>query len=99
MALGVVEGSRIGERDLTLEPGDFLVLYTDGVTDAFSPEGLNFDYERLYQSVWEAVFDALPGTPSASSVLHAIDIAVEDFTHGAAPFDDSTVLIVFRQEI
>ncbi len=98
MALGVVEGSLVEERSLILDPGDFLALYTDGVTDASTADGLMFGFERLYQSVWEAAFDELHGLPSAGSVLHAIDTAVEDFTHGAAPYDDFTVLIVFRHE-
>ena len=39
MALGVESETPYEERSLTLNPGDFLVLYTDGVTDALNLEG------------------------------------------------------------
>ena len=105
MALGVQEGSPIEECRLEIARGDFLVLYTDGVTEAFSADGTTFDYERLRQCVVETAFgeplNALEITEnksSAKSMLQAIDAAIESFTEGIPPADDSTVLILYRNK-
>ena len=46
--------TRYHEYYLELEPGDVLVLYTDGATEALSPSGEEFGRERLAQAVKEA---------------------------------------------
>jgi serine phosphatase RsbU (regulator of sigma subunit) len=38
-------------RDASLTPGDILVIYTDGITEAFSPEGEEFGEERLTEAL------------------------------------------------
>src|ERR1044071_9910044 len=45
--LGMFRGTRYHQYHLLLEPGDVLVLYTDGVTEAQSPEGEEFGRDRL----------------------------------------------------
>ena len=104
MALGVQEGSPMEERTLEMAQGDFLVLYTDGVTEAISADGTTFDYERLHQCVAETAFgeavaamESAEDKPAANSMLQAIDAAIETFTAGIPPADDSTVLILYRQ--
>ena len=47
MALGIVEKVSLEEVRVDLRPGDLLVLYTDGITDANSPAGEFFGVERL----------------------------------------------------
>jgi len=55
MALGIDSGSVFDrlttDFDVSLERGDCLVLYTDGVTEALDSEGLEFGLERTVQSV------------------------------------------------
>jgi serine phosphatase RsbU (regulator of sigma subunit) len=97
MALGVLQDIPIEERAVSLEPGDYLILYTDGVTDALSPEGLLFDSDHLYQNIWEAAFGDNQEPPSAQAMLKAIDAALQAFSRGIPPSDDSTMLILFRQ--
>ena len=47
MALAVLEDIPLEDHHLTLEPGDSLILYTDGATESFSPAGEAFGETRL----------------------------------------------------
>ena len=94
MALGVVEDNPVDQRAVTLLPGDFLVLYTDGVTDAFSPQGLPYGFERLHQVVSESAF-APPGLLSAGAMMEAIDQSINDFIGDEPAADDSTGLVFY----
>ncbi|MFM8322720.1 MAG: GAF domain-containing protein [Chloroflexota bacterium] len=97
MALGVLEGARLHEHRTTLAPGDYLVLYTDGVTEAFSPQGEPFTEERLLEVLKNGPACApQPGMEnwSAESLLNEIDLSVERFTDGADPSDDLTLLVL-----
>ncbi len=49
--LGLFAGLALREQVLQLEPGDLLALYTDGVTDAVSPSGERFGYDRFVASL------------------------------------------------
>jgi serine phosphatase RsbU (regulator of sigma subunit) len=102
MALGVIEGNRIEDRKLLLEPGDCLVMYTDGVTEAFSPDGDLFGEERLLATVEtvaqcsaQAAETEAPAA-GAQAMLEAIDQAVVDFIGEAARSDDLTLLVLKR---
>ena len=91
MALGVLEGVRHEEHVTSLEPGDYLIFYTDGVTEAFSPEGETYDEERL-----QAIIHAAAGN-SAQEMLDGIDDSVTAFIGDAAPSDDRTTMVLRRQ--
>jgi sigma-B regulation protein RsbU (phosphoserine phosphatase) len=73
-----------------LAPGDALVLYTDGVTDALNGEGEMFGDDRLRE-----VITARLGC-SAAATIGAICGALAAFTGGAEPADDVTVVVVRR---
>lgn len=51
LPLGIDETRSIAEKMIELGPGEFLVLYTDGVTDALDPAGEEFGEERLNQLI------------------------------------------------
>jgi len=71
-----------------LEPGDTLVLFTDGVTEAQDPAGEFFEDDRLCAIVARHAEDSVDG-------LHeGILSALRDFTRGAAQSDDITLLTV-----
>jgi len=53
MLLGILKDVPYEERALELRPGDFLIFYTDGVTEARNEAGELFGEERLYQVVEE----------------------------------------------
>jgi PAS domain S-box-containing protein len=84
--LGVYDNAGWEAVRLTLEPGDQLVLYTDGVLDTVG-EGERFGEARLA--------DALRGAESAADSIRRIQEAVSGFAHGPQ-VDDTAVLVVER---
>ncbi len=90
MVLGVLEGIHFGERIVALEPGDVLVFYTDGVTEAFSPGGDIYGEGRL-----RAAIEAAADTP-AQAMLEAICASVSDFVGDNPPSDDLTLMVLRR---
>ncbi len=88
MALGIEEGTRIREERLSLGVGDLLILYTDGVTESFSPEGEMYGEERLHLVVHAA------DTSSANAMLEAIDDSVNAFSASEYPSDDLTLMVL-----
>ena len=81
------------ERSIDLLPGETLLLYTDGVTEAFSPAGEIYDEERLVDVVSASV-----GT-SAEVLLDEIDVSVNVFIADAPVSDDITMLAVRRSAV
>jgi serine phosphatase RsbU (regulator of sigma subunit) len=54
MALGVEEGQTWERRSVHLKPGDALILYTDGITEARNPQGEMFGFSRMARSLSDA---------------------------------------------
>jgi len=90
--LGLVEEVRLEEVSAHLRPGDLLVLYTDGITDANSPAGEFFGVERLRETVSAA------GRLSVQGLCDLIFEHVDRFQSGAAQYDDMAVLVVKATE-
>ena len=90
MALGVEAGTLIEERKIRLSPGDLLLLYTDGLTEAFTPEGEPYGEER--------VCDLIKSNPAASvqALLNALEASIADFLGGQPASDDLTMLAAKR---
>jgi sigma-B regulation protein RsbU (phosphoserine phosphatase) len=88
VALGVLELSTYEERPLSLFSGDVLILYTDGVTEAFSPEGEEFGLHRLVEVINENY------ELSARDLLNEIYERVQDFTSDSAQLDDLTMVAI-----
>jgi sigma-B regulation protein RsbU (phosphoserine phosphatase) len=86
LPLGISPDETYREATLRLVPGDQVVLYTDGITEAASPDGELFGTERL-----DAVLENCSVT--ASDLLREVLAAVEAFTHGRPATDDRTVLV------
>jgi len=91
IALGVLEGVRFDEHAEVLEPGDFLIMYTDGITEALSARNEFFGEQRLYAIIREVAAN------SAATLLATIDDALTEFVADQAPSDDMTLLILRRQ--
>jgi len=88
MALGVLENMTWEQETVRLAPGDALVLYTDGITDAEDENGTFFGQERLLEAV-----QASRGR-SAREVQDALIERVHAFAGLAPQFDDITLMIV-----
>ncbi|WP_165072989.1 PP2C family protein-serine/threonine phosphatase [Paludisphaera rhizosphaerae] len=84
--LGLFEGLDYAESSVTLVPGDYLVLYTDGVTEAMNAQGNQFTPDRL---------DTILGlcSLSAKQMVDAILEGVDGFTGRRDPDDDQTLVV------
>ena len=89
-ALGVLEGMNLQDRVITLEPGDAVVLFTDGITEAFSQEDGIYGEERFWATVRSS------GNASAREMLVAIDESVAAFVGDEPPSDDLTLMVLRR---
>lgn len=93
LPLGIMPDLTYTDASITLERGDSLVLYTDGITEAMAPASANgtralFGVERL-----DATLRACRGE-SASTLLHRIRDATNAFSHHAPPTDDQTLVAI-----
>ncbi len=92
MALGLDPGAlfdeTLEEAVVTLEPGDLLVLYTDGITETANPEGEEFGRWRLAEVLRES--RRLPLT----EIRMQVDRALCAFAFNAPAADDRTLLLV-----
>jgi sigma-B regulation protein RsbU (phosphoserine phosphatase) len=85
--IGLTDAADYDEEAVNLEPGDVVLVYTDGVTEAATASGEQFGQDRLEAVLREAGPSADPG-----AVMAAVRDAVSDFTGGADPADDTTML-------
>ena len=92
IALGVAPGLPYQQQSINLAPGDFVFLYTDGVTEAMNAEGEEFGVERLQE-----VFAANPPS-DPQQANEAVFNAVSEFAGDTPQSDDITCLAVSRSE-
>ncbi len=86
LPLGVLETETYTHRSHYFSPGDQLVLYTDGISEATSPDGEMFGAKRLNQVLTACRHDA-------DEIIGALLGSLKDFTEDAAAEDDRTVLV------
>ena len=91
VALGMFENSAFGEGRTTIEPGDQLVLYSDGITEAEDPNG-----EPLEESGLERAIER-QATSTAAQLGSQIFAAVEAHARQPRFVDDLTILILKRR--
>ncbi|MGX6600881.1 PP2C family protein-serine/threonine phosphatase [Micromonosporaceae bacterium Da 78-11] len=72
----------------SLEPGDMLLLYTDGIVEARTPDGEAFGLDRLIDFAGKAAADRLPAPETVRRLVHAILAHQDDRLQ-----DDATVLL------
>jgi serine phosphatase RsbU (regulator of sigma subunit) len=88
MPVGMFEMAPYSCDTITMKPGDTMVLYSDGVTEAHNVAGEEFGEARLVTLIERYT------RGSADVVLEQIINAVKDFAHGAEQYDDVTALVV-----
>ena len=93
IALGIVTPTTIEQKALSLAPGDMVLFYTDGVTDALNAAGEAFEEERLIE-----LLQAHRSEP-AEAVATAIEAAVQAFVAGEAQYDDFTLIVLRRDDV
>ena len=85
-AIGLLEESQYREESVRLEPGDILLLYTDGVTEASDEQGKQFGQERLAEIVGRQAGRAV------GDLVRAVREEVLQFTQREALADDATIV-------
>ena len=90
MILGILPMAEYTEVRAKMEPGDTLVLFSDGVTEAVNPSDEDFGEQRLAELV-----ASLSGRP-AREIVKAVHDEIARFTQGAPPADDITVVVARR---
>lgn len=91
-AVGIIPDGQFGCNKLYIAPGELLFIYTDGVTEARSPDGELFTKKRL-----SSILDNPPA--SASATVSQVECAVKHHCEGKAQSDDITMLVVQRTKI
>ena len=88
--VGMMTGMEYKVQQVQMDPDDFLIGYTDGVTEAMSPENQLYSKER---------FLSLLEKPAATASLQIEQIKSDIFNHigDAAQFDDITMIAVHRK--
>lgn len=90
MLLGLFAGARFEEGQVVMNPGDTLVIYSDGVSEANNPAGEEFDEERLVQL---AIANR---DGSAEQLIQAVNQELVKWTAGAPYADDATIVVARR---
>lgn len=86
VALGIVSGIGYGSVERRLEPGDVLLLYTDGITEARDPAGELFGADRVQR------FLAEHRQAPLQDLCEQLLATVREFAKGVARHDDQTVV-------
>jgi sigma-B regulation protein RsbU (phosphoserine phosphatase) len=88
--VGIIPGAEFEIQHAQLEPGDILIGYTDGVTEALSPQEAFFTKERFLEVIEEPV-------SSAGELIERIKTRLFRHIDNAPQFDDITMIAVHRQ--
>jgi sigma-B regulation protein RsbU (phosphoserine phosphatase) len=88
LPLGMFSDTKYSVEKMRLEPGDKIVFFTDGVTDAMDPSGVRFGRQTFSHSVEKNCLR------NEGSLINAILNDIVTFQRGAAPVDDIAVMTV-----
>jgi len=87
LPFGILENEQYQHAVVDINPGDILVTYTDGVTEAQGKSGELFGYQRLQNIIKKQA------SQSAQDIRNAVIKEVEDFALGMPQFDDLTLVV------
>ena len=91
MPLGIEEEAQFEQRRLNCAPGDCLLLFTDGVTDAINDMGERFSLSKL-QRFGQENYQA-----AAQNIIGALENELLDFAGQTPQFDDITIVVAKRK--
>jgi serine phosphatase RsbU (regulator of sigma subunit)/DNA-binding NarL/FixJ family response regulator len=99
MALGAVEDQSWQQSTVQIAPGDLLLLYTDGITEAQDPNGSFFGADRLLGSLQASLHSSKGETAGAQSIQDALLAEIHAFVSSAPQFDDITLVVIARNAL
>jgi sigma-B regulation protein RsbU (phosphoserine phosphatase) len=96
MVIGLLEDAGFGQTTIQLQPGDVLLAYTDGISEAMNAAEEEWGEEAMLQAAKTLVND--PGCAwSAESLVDCLFREADRFTAGAPQHDDMTVVVCVVQ--
>ena len=87
MPVGMMDDTEFLAEVRQLQPGDKLVVYSDGVTEAATPNDEEFEIENLAKTL------AANANQSALTMIEEVNKALTAWTEGAPPADDITLIV------
>jgi serine phosphatase RsbU (regulator of sigma subunit) len=90
IAMGIIPDVKYDEMDISFAPGENLVTFTDGTTDANNPDRETFELSQLKKAVGSA-----PAYPIA--MLEHLKTSLGDWVKGEPNYDDITILVIGRK--
>lgn len=91
VAMGLFPDAEYAESVFTMQPGDVLVLYTDGITEVINEEDEEFGEEHLQKLIFENA------SQDCVTLSDLITSAVSAFSVDARGFDDETLIVIKRK--
>jgi sigma-B regulation protein RsbU (phosphoserine phosphatase) len=88
--IGIIPGATYRSEALTLQPDDLIFLCTDGITESQDPDGQEFGEDGAKE------FLAKNRETGVEDLSNLLEEKIREFTHGANPIDDSTIIFVRR---
>lgn len=92
LPIGMMQGVSYQEASVVFNPGDVLVIYSDGITESINERDEEFDEDRLIEVVKNNL------GRSASGIRDRIDEALSRFVGTTPPVDDMTLMIIKRTD-
>jgi phosphoserine phosphatase RsbU/P len=89
--LAVRKAFNVKPRSFSLDPGDLLLLYSDGLPETFSPNQIPFGYDRLADLLSQQT------SCQPEAILATIEAARAAWSEHAPPTDDISVLVLVRE--
>jgi sigma-B regulation protein RsbU (phosphoserine phosphatase) len=89
LPLGIIDYAEYSDMSVDLEQGDFVILYSDGVSEATNEAGEIYGDERLLEAVQQADSDL-----SAQEMVDWIVKDVTEFVGDVEPSDDITIVVL-----
>ena len=88
LLLGIMGGMPYDRGEISLQSGDIVAMFTDGVTEAMNAQGEEYDDPRLESMLMKTRH------LSAKEILDTVLADVADFTQGAPQSDDITMMVM-----
>jgi serine phosphatase RsbU (regulator of sigma subunit)/anti-sigma regulatory factor (Ser/Thr protein kinase) len=89
MPLGLMPGMSYEEKEATLQPGDSVLLHSDGVVEAHDPERGMFGFPRLK--------DTMVGAPGGQQLIDRVLSELADFTGPDAEQEDDITMVTLER--